>query len=60
MHNKCKTRDLPDFDNKNGVVMSSDTEKGEVLFGSYLRETDQRNEDEKTLYLNRIRAHFIN
>ena len=32
MHNKSKSRDIPDFSIVTGVVMRSDSEKGEVLF----------------------------
>ena len=58
MNNKRKSRSIPDFTDENGVLMRSDSEKGEALFERYLRQTDQNNEEERVTYVRRLRAYY--
>ena len=51
MHNKSKSKTIPDFEDENGVLMHSDSEKGEALFERFLRQTNQNNEAERSAFL---------
>ena len=58
MQNKTKSKNIPDFTNDRGVWMRNDCEKGEALFERYTKQTDQQNEDERLMYVRRLRAHY--
>ena len=58
MHNKAKSRVIPDFADENGVMLHSDSEKGEALFERFIRQTDQKNEAERSTFLSTIREYL--
>ena len=58
MNNKKKVKGIPDFETEDRIWVRKDDEKGEALFQRYLRQTDQKNEDERKALLYDISAHY--
>ena len=58
MQNKRKARTIPDFTDDNGVWLHTDSEKGMAFFERFVKQTDQKNEEERAMYVSRIRAYY--